>query len=116
MAKKALAPTTTSPMPAMGKNGPPVRVRTSSSNVQLGPRDPGTAPGSARSYGMMDGLFNAHRTPIQERMGATLRPTATISSPNAPEAHLGNKNVKLMPSSAGTTRDFWAARTRASAI
>jgi hypothetical protein len=102
MAKKNLAPTTTSPLPAMGKNGPPVNVRMPTPNLKLVSK-------KNQSKGAPTSGTAAHRTGIQERLGAQLRPTAVLYEANAAEAAMGGKNVRLMSPAKGNS-GFWAKR------
>jgi len=59
--------------------------------------------------GMIDAATASHRPGILERNGASLRISAPLYQPNAAEAGLVQRNVRLVPSALGN-RDFWAGR------
>lgn len=101
---------TSSPFPTMGKGGPPVRVAPVTSNLKTSVKK-GSSKGGAGAYGMLDGIM-AHRTGIQERMGAQCRVTAKLYSPNAVEAAQTGRRTVRVPSAIGN-RDFYDARRRA---
>lgn len=75
---------------APSKNTKPVRKK----GAQGGSPEPATA---------------SHRQGVQERLGFKGAPQAAMSYPNAPEASLTQRNVRIVPSAVGN-RDFYLRR------
>ena len=59
--------------------------------------------------GMLEGATAVHRANIQETLGASWHPTATLYAANAPEAGLVQRNVRTVQSAIGN-RDFYLKR------
>lgn len=59
--------------------------------------------------GFLESATATHRASVQERMGATLRPTAILYQANAAEAGVVQRNVVTVPSAVGN-RDFYLRR------
>jgi hypothetical protein len=59
--------------------------------------------------GMLEGATASHKANIQERMGATFTPKATLYAANAPEAAQTQRNTRIVPSALGN-RDFYLRR------
>lgn len=66
--------------------------------------------GAAGGTGFKAAATAAHRTRIQERMGARLHPTAVLYEQNAAAASEVQRNTRIVPSVAGQSANFWAKR------
>lgn len=101
MARKPLAPTTTSPA-KMGEEMAVARsVAAESPNVKYAPRK------NAKSDAPVG--TTSHRTGHQERLGAKYAPQMPLYEPNAAAASETQRNVRLVPSAVGN-RDFYLRR------
>lgn len=102
MAKsKRLAPTVTSPAKMGEEMAHPRANAAQSPNVKYQPRGGakgGTEPATAN-----------HRSGHQERLGAKWAPQMVMSAPQAPEASLTGRNVRIVRSAVGN-RDFYLKR------
>lgn len=98
---KRLAPTVTSPAKMGEEMAHPRSNAAQSPNVKYqkkgGPTG-GAEPATAN-----------HRSGHQERLGAKWAPQVLMSSPQAPEASLTQRNVRTVPSAIGN-RDFYLKR------
>jgi hypothetical protein len=99
--------TTPSKFPTMGTSASSVRNASAepSKNTKLVSKK-GNSKG-----GFLDAATATHRKGIQERMGGSYAPQATLYQPNAQESAQTFRKVVLVPSSVGN-RDFWDARAR----
>lgn len=59
--------------------------------------------------GFLEAATATHRANIQEKMGASLHPTATLYAANAASANDTQRNTRMVPSAIGN-RDFYARR------
>lgn len=98
---KRLAPTVTSPAKMGEEMAHAQAVSAQSPNVKYQPRHGPTNTPEPDTANVRSGH--------QERLGAKYAPQMPMYAPNAPEASLTQRNVRVVPSAIGN-RDFWSKR------
>lgn len=109
---KPLAPTTTSPAKMGEEMAHPTPNEPQSPNLKYQARGGATGgiPREKGAPGRANVQTDDNRVPqTPERLGAKWAPQMVMSAPQAPEASLTQRNVRVLPSAIGS-RDFWLKR------